>query len=160
MFLSQKNYRHLHTLQNVFIFLKFYIHYRYAKTVNDIFNQALFLQLFGGILLLCTSVYYLSTHFMEKEFITVLVYAICMFVQIYVYCWSGNEVMLKVNVIKFYNLFRQIYILSYYTFKIQIFQNCKYFQKLIFFSSNNFLFVTKTFSYIRNSRYNTIYVHV
>ncbi|XP_011706643.1 PREDICTED: odorant receptor Or2-like [Wasmannia auropunctata] len=26
---------------------------------------------------------------------TLLVYAICMFVQIYLYCWSGNEVILK-----------------------------------------------------------------
>ncbi|XP_011705074.1 PREDICTED: odorant receptor 46a, isoform B-like [Wasmannia auropunctata] len=70
--------------------------YKYAKTVNIIFNQVLFVQFFGSILVLCTSVYYLSMHIAEFSGIaTLLVYTICMFVQIYVYCWSGNEVILK-----------------------------------------------------------------
>ncbi|KAG5321699.1 OR46A protein, partial [Acromyrmex heyeri] len=70
--------------------------YKYAKTVNVIFNQVLFVQFFGSILILCTCIYYLSTHITElSEIGTLLVYIICMFVQIYVYCWSGNEVMLK-----------------------------------------------------------------
>ncbi|KAL6431340.1 hypothetical protein ACFW04_007175 [Cataglyphis niger] len=68
---------------------------RYAKTVNVIFNQVLFVQFFGSILVLCTSVYYLSAHMTESESATLIVYTICMFVQIYVYCWSGNEVILK-----------------------------------------------------------------
>ncbi|XP_071562578.1 odorant receptor 46a-like [Temnothorax nylanderi] len=69
--------------------------YKYAKTVNVIFNQVLFVQFFGSILILCTSVYYLSTHSTLSETATLIVYTICMFVQIYVYCWSGNEVILK-----------------------------------------------------------------
>ncbi|XP_018301510.1 uncharacterized protein [Mycetomoellerius zeteki] len=70
--------------------------YKYAKTVNVIFNQVLFIQFFGSILILCTCIYYLSTHITELSGIaTLLVYIICMFVQIYIYCWSGNEVMLK-----------------------------------------------------------------
>ncbi|XP_011633611.1 odorant receptor 22c-like [Pogonomyrmex barbatus] len=69
--------------------------YKYAKTVNVIFNQVLFVQFFGSILVLCTSVYYLSTHSTLSETATLIVYTICMFVQIYVYCWSGNEVILK-----------------------------------------------------------------
>ncbi|XP_050453902.1 odorant receptor Or2-like [Cataglyphis hispanica] len=69
--------------------------YKYAKTVNVIFNQVLFVQFFGSILVLCTSVYYLSAHMTESESATLIVYTICMFVQIYVYCWSGNEVILK-----------------------------------------------------------------
>ncbi|EFN72309.1 hypothetical protein EAG_08004 [Camponotus floridanus] len=70
--------------------------YKYAKTVNVIFNQVLFVQFFGSILVLCTSVYYLSAHITESESATLIVYTICMFVQIFVYCWSGNEVILKV----------------------------------------------------------------
>ncbi|XP_011705076.1 PREDICTED: uncharacterized protein LOC105460329 [Wasmannia auropunctata] len=77
-----------------------YVHYhlkiyKYAKTVNVIFNQVLFVQFFGSILVLCTSVYYLSAHSSLSETATLIVYTVCMFVQIYVYCWSGNEVMLK-----------------------------------------------------------------
>ncbi|XP_025989687.2 odorant receptor Or2 [Solenopsis invicta] len=69
--------------------------YKYAKTVNVIFNQVLFVQFFGSILVLCTSVYYLSAHSSLSETATLIIYTICMFVQIYVYCWSGNEVILK-----------------------------------------------------------------
>ncbi|XP_011633607.2 uncharacterized protein LOC105424845, partial [Pogonomyrmex barbatus] len=77
-----------------------YIHhhlsiYKYAKTLNIIFNQVLFIQFFSSILILCTSVFYMSTHISESGTMTLLIYTICMFVQIYVYCWSGNEVMLK-----------------------------------------------------------------
>ncbi|EFN79919.1 Odorant receptor 46a, isoform A [Harpegnathos saltator] len=69
--------------------------YEYARTVNGVFNQILFVQFFGSILTLCTSVYYLSSHIMESAAATLVIYTICMFVQIYVYCWSGNEVILK-----------------------------------------------------------------
>ncbi|XP_036149725.1 uncharacterized protein LOC105830620 [Monomorium pharaonis] len=69
--------------------------YKYARTVNAIFNQVLFVQFFGSVLVLCTSVYYLSTHSTLSETATLIIYTICMFVQIYVYCWSGNEVILK-----------------------------------------------------------------
>ncbi|XP_011869133.1 PREDICTED: uncharacterized protein LOC105562703 [Vollenhovia emeryi] len=68
----------------------------YAKMVNVIFNQVLFVQFFGSILILCTSVYYMSIHIVELSgTVTFLVYTIGMFIQIYVYCWSGNEVILK-----------------------------------------------------------------
>ncbi|XP_072762246.1 odorant receptor 10-like [Anoplolepis gracilipes] len=77
-----------------------YIHhhlsiYKYAKKVNVVFNQVLFVQFFGSILVLCTSVYYLSAHITESESATLIIYTICMFAQIFVYCWSGNEVILK-----------------------------------------------------------------
>ncbi|XP_032667591.1 uncharacterized protein LOC116842453 [Odontomachus brunneus] len=77
-----------------------YIHhhlsiYQYAKTVNRVFNQILFVQFFVSILVLCTSVYYLSSHIMETEAATMIIYTFGMFVQIFVYCWSGNEVLLK-----------------------------------------------------------------
>ncbi|KAG5318906.1 OR45A protein, partial [Pseudoatta argentina] len=69
---------------------------RYAKAVNVTFNQVLFVQFFSSTLVLCTSVYYLSMHIKElSAAASLLVYTVCMFVQIFVYCWSGNEVMLK-----------------------------------------------------------------
>ncbi|XP_032667809.1 odorant receptor 4-like [Odontomachus brunneus] len=69
--------------------------YNFAKTVNFVYNQVLFIQFSVSILVLCTSLYYISTHFTETESATMLVYVFCMFVQIFLYCWSGNEVILK-----------------------------------------------------------------
>ncbi|XP_011705251.1 PREDICTED: uncharacterized protein LOC105460496, partial [Wasmannia auropunctata] len=68
--------------------------YKYAKTVNVIFNQVLFVQFFSSVLILCTTVLYMLTH-ISNESSTLVAYTICMFVQIYIYCWSGNQVMLK-----------------------------------------------------------------
>lgn len=65
--------------------------------VNITFNQVLFVQFFSSILVLCTSVYYLAAHITETTAASFLVYTICMFAQIYIYCWAGNEVMLMVN---------------------------------------------------------------
>ncbi|EZA59463.1 ObirOr5-E25 [Ooceraea biroi] len=69
--------------------------YEYAKTVNIIFNPIFFVQFFSSIIVLCTSVYYLSQHITESGSATFIVYTIGMFVQIYIYCWSGNEAILK-----------------------------------------------------------------
>ncbi|XP_071639476.1 putative odorant receptor 71a [Temnothorax longispinosus] len=70
--------------------------YEYAKAVNAIFNQVFFVQFSGSILILCTSVYYLTIHIAELSgTVTLIFYTIGMFVQIYTFCWSGNEVILK-----------------------------------------------------------------
>ncbi|XP_071639468.1 odorant receptor 46a-like isoform X1 [Temnothorax longispinosus] len=70
--------------------------YKYAKTVNVIFNQVFFVQFFCSIIVLCTCVYYLSTHISELSgLVSFLIYTICMFAQIFIFCWSGNEVILK-----------------------------------------------------------------
>ncbi|KAG7189250.1 hypothetical protein KM043_008810 [Ampulex compressa] len=69
---------------------------RFATTVNYIFNSVLFIQFFGSILVLCASVYYLSVALaVSVEFFGLVFYTICMFVQIFIYCWSGNEVTIK-----------------------------------------------------------------
>jgi len=70
---------------------------RYAKTVNTIFNPIFFVQFFSSILVLCTSIYYLSRHITNSGSATFVIYIIALFVQIYVYCWSGNEVIVEVN---------------------------------------------------------------
>ncbi|KAH0953415.1 OrE7 [Eciton burchellii] len=67
----------------------------YAKTLNIVFNPIFFVQFFSSIIVICTSVYYLSRHVTDSGSATFIVYTICMFVQIYIYCWSGNEVIIK-----------------------------------------------------------------
>ncbi|CAL1679058.1 unnamed protein product [Lasius platythorax] len=68
---------------------------RFAEMVNEVFNQVVFVQFFASILILCSSVYYLSSHITVEDFVKLVIYTFCMFVQIYVYCWAGNEVILK-----------------------------------------------------------------
>ena len=64
--------------------------------VNEIFSEVLFVQFFSSILILCSSVYYLSSHLTVIDFTKLTIFTFCMFVQIFVYCWAGNEVILKV----------------------------------------------------------------
>ncbi|XP_019699155.1 LOW QUALITY PROTEIN: odorant receptor 46a [Harpegnathos saltator] len=68
---------------------------RFAKMVNEVFSEVVFVQFFGSILILCSTVYYLSSHVTLEDFANLAVYTICMFVQILFYCWAGNEVILK-----------------------------------------------------------------
>jgi len=66
--------------------------------INEVFSQVIFVQFFASILVLCTSLYHLSSHVTIIDIITLIIYVLCMFVQIFVYCWAGNEVILKVVV--------------------------------------------------------------
>lgn len=101
-------------------------YYRYAKTVNVTFNEVLFIQFFGSILVICTNVYYLSIHITELSRIgTLLVYTICMCVQIYIYCWSGNEVILKVTIV-----ILQLYIQINLPYRNERLENCDYFHTI------------------------------
>ncbi|GAB1867167.1 Odorant receptor [Camponotus japonicus] len=68
---------------------------RLAKMINKVFSQVVFFQFFASILVLCTSLYHLSSHEAIIEIISFVIYLLCMFVQIFVYCWAGNEVILK-----------------------------------------------------------------
>ncbi|KAL6431347.1 hypothetical protein ACFW04_007176 [Cataglyphis niger] len=72
---------------------------RLAKIINKIFSQVIFVQFFASILVLCSSLYHLSSHMTITDIATLIIYALCMFVQIFVYCWAGNEVILKVVMI-------------------------------------------------------------
>ncbi|XP_025266863.1 odorant receptor Or1-like [Camponotus floridanus] len=68
---------------------------RLAKIINKVFSQVIFVQFFASILVLCTSLYHLSSHMTITDIISLIIYVLCMFVQIFVYCWAGNEVILK-----------------------------------------------------------------
>ncbi|XP_072762243.1 odorant receptor 43a-like isoform X2 [Anoplolepis gracilipes] len=68
---------------------------RLAKIINNVFSQVIFVQFFASIIILCTLLYYFSSHMTIIDISTLIVLLICMFVQIFVYCWAGNEVILK-----------------------------------------------------------------
>ncbi|XP_077282434.1 odorant receptor 13a-like isoform X2 [Temnothorax americanus] len=68
---------------------------RLAEMINDVYRQVIFIQFFISILVLCSVVYYLSSHLTLTDLATMIVFTFCMFLQIFFYCWAGNEVMLK-----------------------------------------------------------------
>ncbi|XP_011869939.1 PREDICTED: putative odorant receptor 85d isoform X2 [Vollenhovia emeryi] len=69
--------------------------FRLAQFINDIFSQVIFVQFSTSALVLCSTIYYLSFHITVTTMATLTVYTFCMFVQIFYYCWAGNEVTLK-----------------------------------------------------------------
>ncbi|XP_011633609.1 odorant receptor 67a-like isoform X1 [Pogonomyrmex barbatus] len=68
---------------------------RLAEMINDVFSQVIFVQFFVSILVLCSCLYHLSSHLTFTDVTTLIVFIFSMFVQIFIYCWAGNEVMLK-----------------------------------------------------------------
>ncbi|KAL0112601.1 hypothetical protein PUN28_012116 [Cardiocondyla obscurior] len=74
--------------------------YNYAKLVNVTFNPVLFVQFFVSTLVICTCVYYISTRVRMTETGSLVMFTVCMFVEIFIFCWAGNEVMLKSMIVR------------------------------------------------------------
>ncbi|CAD6216186.1 GSCOCT00004404001.3-RA-CDS, partial [Cotesia congregata] len=69
---------------------------QYSRLSNDVFSPVIFLQYTLSSLILCMCVQSLTKlAFMGPEFVFLLVFLGCMLLQIYLYCWYGNEVMLE-----------------------------------------------------------------
>ncbi|KAF3054602.1 Odorant receptor 023 [Nylanderia fulva] len=68
---------------------------RLAKITNNIFSQVIFIQFFSSILVICSSLYHLTSHMTIAHVAPLIVYTLTMFVQVFIYCWAGNEVMVK-----------------------------------------------------------------
>ncbi|GAB1863872.1 Odorant receptor [Camponotus japonicus] len=71
--------------------------YKFAHTVNAAFTMMIFVQFSLISLVLCMSVYKLSTmtSLFTFEFAYTFSYLCSMLMQIFLYCWYGNEVSLK-----------------------------------------------------------------
>ncbi|XP_050451475.1 odorant receptor 67a-like [Cataglyphis hispanica] len=70
--------------------------YRLAERVNTVFTLMILLQFSISSTVLCLSIYKMSTKsLLSFEFAWSLSYLGCMLMQIYLYCWFGNEVTLK-----------------------------------------------------------------
>lgn len=76
---------------------------RFGDKLNDIFSVVFGVQFVGSIINICTLVYSLTTRkeLNDKFFAHALLLQSLLF-QIYIYCYAGNEVMLKVRAIKNY----------------------------------------------------------
>ncbi|XP_014483286.1 PREDICTED: odorant receptor 94a-like [Dinoponera quadriceps] len=70
--------------------------YRLAERINSVFALMIFVQFTVSSTVLCLSIYKMSTKsLLSFEFVWSLSYLGCMLMQIYLYCWFGNEVTLK-----------------------------------------------------------------
>ncbi|KAI4502478.1 hypothetical protein M0802_002390 [Mischocyttarus mexicanus] len=68
----------------------------FATKVNSIFTTMIMLQFSISSIVLCLTVYRMSkTEIASVEFLWVVSYLASMFMQIFLYCWFGNEVILK-----------------------------------------------------------------
>ncbi|KAG8034014.1 hypothetical protein G9C98_008495, partial [Cotesia typhae] len=69
---------------------------QYSRLSNDVFSPVIFVQYSLSSLILCMCVQSLTKlAFMGPEFVFLLVFLSCMLMEIYLYCWYGNEVMLE-----------------------------------------------------------------
>ncbi|KAK2576115.1 hypothetical protein KPH14_007448 [Odynerus spinipes] len=70
--------------------------YRIAEKANETFNMSIFIQFFISSLVLCVSLFQLlKNDLLSMEFLALVIYLSTLLVQIYLYCWYGNEVKLK-----------------------------------------------------------------
>ncbi|XP_011695163.1 PREDICTED: odorant receptor Or1-like [Wasmannia auropunctata] len=70
--------------------------YRFAERINTVFTLMIFVQFTVSSTVLCLSIYKMLTkNLLSLEFAWSFSYLGCMLMQIYLYCWFGNEVTLK-----------------------------------------------------------------
>ncbi|XP_076679569.1 uncharacterized protein LOC143374904 [Andrena cerasifolii] len=70
--------------------------YKFARTVNTIFQYMIFLQFSISSTVLCLTIYKTSSmDSFDVDMIGNFSYLCCMLMQVYLYCWFGNEVTLK-----------------------------------------------------------------
>nr|KAF7404149.1 hypothetical protein H0235_014843 [Vespula pensylvanica] len=71
--------------------------YRFAATVNKTFKFAIFVQFFASTLTVCFTLYQLTkVSANTSEFIKMMFFMSSMLTQVYLYCWYGHLVTLKV----------------------------------------------------------------
>lgn len=71
---------------------------RFTKIVNAIFQYTIFLQFCISTTVLCLSILKMSSKLsFDVNFVSSLFYLCAMLMQVYLYCWFGNEVTLKVG---------------------------------------------------------------
>ncbi|XP_011050404.1 PREDICTED: odorant receptor 46a, isoform A-like [Acromyrmex echinatior] len=90
-----------------------YQHYhifRLAFIVNAKFRLTIAIQFVTSTLVVCFSLYQLSTATTKAKYIEMILYISCMLTEIFFYCWYGNELKIKLLKTSYstYNLLQQI----------------------------------------------------
>ncbi|XP_011882839.1 PREDICTED: odorant receptor Or1-like [Vollenhovia emeryi] len=69
--------------------------YKFAHIMNEKFRIILAIQFIASMLVVCSNLYRLAKTTLSLKYIPLMSYTICMGMQIFIYCWYGNEVKLK-----------------------------------------------------------------
>ncbi|XP_076179887.1 odorant receptor 10-like [Ptiloglossa arizonensis] len=69
--------------------------YKFATMVNDEFKVIVFIQFLTSTSTVCFDLYRLTQKNKGSEIVEILFYASCTLMQIFYYCWYGNEVKMK-----------------------------------------------------------------
>ena len=76
----------------------------YAKSLNETFTIVIFVQFALSTIVVCTSLFKLSKiDIISSDFVSMMLYLLTILVQIFIYCWYGNEVTLRVKSILIIN---------------------------------------------------------
>lgn len=76
---------------------------RFVKRSNEMFNVVMLVQFSVSAFVICMSTYMLSQMTMHSPgFTFLIVYVSCMIVQIFLFCWYGNEVIMEVILFAMY----------------------------------------------------------
>lgn len=88
---------------------------RYAYTVNNTFAKIIAIQFAVSMLVVCSNLYRIAIATDYLSFVPLLMYTNAILMQIFIYCWFGNEVKLKVHTfIYINNIFVLFYIVQIY----------------------------------------------
>lgn len=85
--------------------------------INEKFKVIIIVQFIASMLVVCSSLYQLAKTSLSAKYIPLMLYTICMCIQILIYCWYGNEVKLKVLI----NIYNHIY--TYFECILSVFKN-------------------------------------
>ncbi|XP_076644364.1 uncharacterized protein LOC143354257 [Halictus rubicundus] len=69
--------------------------YRFATKVNEDFQVVLCVQFMASMTIICFTLYRITQTDLGSRLVETVMYAFCMLMQIFYYCWYGNEVRLK-----------------------------------------------------------------
>jgi len=64
--------------------------------VNARFKQIIGFQFMASTMLTCSNLYQLTKSTLNADHFPLIVYTSCILTQIFIYCWFGNKVKLKV----------------------------------------------------------------
>lgn len=64
--------------------------------VNEKFKMIIAVQFSISTLVMCSNLYQLAKTTLSAEYVPMIAYTLCMASQIFIYCWYGNEIKLKV----------------------------------------------------------------
>ncbi|XP_071631676.1 odorant receptor 46a-like [Temnothorax longispinosus] len=69
--------------------------YKFAYTMNEKFRVIIAVQFIASMLVVCSNLYRLAKTTLSVKYVPLMMYTICMCMQIFIYSWYGNEVKLK-----------------------------------------------------------------